>query len=170
MGRTREQILDAVEPFLEQYRRGQFADEEDERWCLDPLICELEEALKHGVLVPDAPDLSELFAARRELQVEQDENSRLAVEWAEGVELSFRKVPSNVDERAEQYFGGWCGEMGVWAYIRHTFTNYDTLLDQCPIRISEKAHPDAREALRLRFDQAYSLLERPTVDTTVIHR
>lgn len=110
---------------------------------------------------PCANCLSMMDEAKREVAeaAEAKEVESGAVEWAKTVKIAAARLPAEVREEADAYyrhargFDSAPGDQGVLSYIRHNYTNYETLLMALEKRFPATRHGPAYSELRERADE-----------------
>lgn len=73
------------------------------------------------------------------------------LEWARSVKIAVQPLPANVWRQACQHFRHRPNQVGLEAYVRHGFTNYDSLLAELRRR---RGVEEAYAVLRNRIDDA----------------
>ena len=71
--------------------------------------------------------------------------------WARAVEIAVQPLPADVWRQAGLHFRHRPNQVGLEAYVRHAFTNYDRLLAELRRR---RGAEDAYAVLRTRTDDA----------------
>ena len=76
------------------------------------------------------------------------------LEWARSVEIAVQPIPATVGRQACLHFQHRPNRIGLEAYVRHAFTNYDSLLAELRRR---RGAEEAYKILRARADDTVRL-------------